>query len=176
MSPVLHQRLGVGLQLHGHHSPRRQERHRRHRSQYQALLQLDGPFQDPRRGPGTGLRRLRWPAPLRQSPITSTSRPTSLSATLNPASPFLDASVARTPTTFTTYQTIFRSISQNRCSTPSPPSLYLLTSPSATYLHRRNASRSLLDVGTSTRSRPGRRPRAHVCSRWLLTSRGNVQP
>ena len=64
--------------------------------------------------------------------------------------------------TFTTNQSIFRPTSPSTCSTPSPPNPGPSTSPSRRHFSTVGMARGRPDLGTSTSSRPGRRPRGRV--------------
>ena len=73
--------------------------------------------------------------PFTTSFYISTFPPTCLDATPNTAPPFFGGRRARTPTTCTTYPSIFRPTSPKSCSTPPPQS----PRPSTSH-HHRNAS------------------------------------
>ena len=83
------------------------------------------PLQDYCRRPGTGLHHPRWPAPLRQTAVRRPSLRHAWTRLQSTASPFFGASLAGTPTTFTTYPSTFRPTSHkyalNSFSTKSPP-------------------------------------------------------
>ena len=152
--------MGADLHLRRYHSQRRQKRHKCHSYQGQAILQLNRPFQEPRRGPRTGLRHPRSPAPLRQAPILRPPVRRSWTRLQKPRVSVLRCKPCQNLDIHDTSKHLPAGLTKyvlNSFSTKPPPFHVTLDVISTAGTPRRRSN-----LGTSTRSLPERHSRGHA--------------